>query len=80
MAEDEMMELPFLLDRGERDQFAVPREPVVLDEVRVRRELYEDRYTGWRRPPSRAKKRSSNLFKNSKRCWKLHNGRLEWHC
>jgi len=44
MAEEEMMELPFLQDRGEQDQFAIPREPVVLDEVRVRRELYEDRY------------------------------------
>jgi len=44
MTEEEMMELPFPLDRGERDQFAVPREPVVLDEVRVRRELYKDRY------------------------------------
>jgi len=39
-----MMELPFLQDRGEQDQFAIPREPVVLDEVRVCRELYEDRY------------------------------------
>jgi len=43
MAEDKIIELPFPLDRGERDQFAVPREPVVLEEVRVRRELYEDR-------------------------------------
>jgi len=41
MAEDEVMEL---LNRSEQDQFAVPREPVVLDEERVHRELHDDRY------------------------------------
>jgi len=39
-----VMELLIPLDRGERDNVAIPREPVVLEEVRVRRELYEDRY------------------------------------
>jgi len=43
MAEEEDMELPIPLNRGERDNVATPIEPVVLKEVRVRRELYEDR-------------------------------------
>jgi len=79
MAEEEnMMELPLPLDRGERDHFAVPREPVVLDKVRVRRKLYEDRYR-LEAPTFTVKKRLSNLSKNSKKCWKLHNGRPECH-
>jgi len=44
MAEEEGMELPIPLNGGERDDVAIPIEPVVLEEVRVRRELYEDRY------------------------------------
>jgi len=37
-------ELPIPLNEGERDNVAVPIEPVMLEEIRVRRELYEDRY------------------------------------
>jgi len=59
MAEEEDMELLIPLNRGERDDVAIPIELVVLEEVRVRRKLYEDRY--------RVKKRLSNLSKNSKR-------------
>jgi len=44
MAEEEVMELPIPLDSGEQDNVAIPREPVVLEEVRVCRELYENRY------------------------------------
>jgi len=44
MAEEEGMELPIPLNEGERDDVAIPIEPVVLEEVRVRRKLYEDRY------------------------------------
>jgi len=41
---EEGTELPIPLNEGERDNVAIPIEPVVLEEVRVRRELYEDRY------------------------------------
>jgi len=44
MAEEEGMELPIPLNGGKRDDVAIPIEPVVLGEVRVCRELYEDRY------------------------------------
>jgi len=44
MAEEEGMELPIPLNEGERGNVAIPIEPVVLEEVRVRRELYEDKY------------------------------------
>jgi len=39
MTEEEGMKLPIPLNRGERDNVAIPVEP-----VRVRRELYEDKY------------------------------------
>jgi len=41
---EEGMELPIPLNEGERDNVAIPIEPVVLEEVRVCGELYEDRY------------------------------------
>jgi len=44
MAEEEGMELPIPRNGGEPDNVAIPIKPVVLEEVRVRRELYEDRY------------------------------------
>jgi len=44
MAEEEGMELPIPWKGGEQDNVAIPVEPVVLEEVRVCRELYEDRY------------------------------------
>jgi len=77
MAEGEGMELPIPRNGGERDDVAIPIEPSVLEEVRVRRELYEDRYR-LEAPTFTVKKRLSNLSKNSKRCWRLHNGRQEW--
>jgi len=54
-------ELPIPLNEGERDDVAIPIEPVVLEEARVRRELYEDRYR------LKAKRQSNNSSKNSKR-------------
>jgi len=39
---EECTELPIPLNEGERDNVAIPIEPVVLEEVRVRRKLYED--------------------------------------
>jgi len=41
---EEGTELPIPLNKGERDNVAILIEPVVLEEARVRRELYEDRY------------------------------------
>jgi len=60
---EEGTELLIPLNEGERDNVAILIEPV--EEVRVCRELYEDRY--WRRLPSRVKKRSSNSSKIFKR-------------
>jgi len=41
---EEGTELPIPLNEDEGDNVAIPIEPVVLEEVRVHRELYEDRY------------------------------------
>jgi len=41
---EEGTELPIPLNEGEKDNVAIPIEPVVLEEVRVPRELNEDRY------------------------------------
>jgi len=41
---EEGTELPIPLNEGERENVAIPIKPVVLEEVRVRREHYEDRY------------------------------------
>jgi len=41
---EEGTELPIPLNEGEEDNVAIPIEPVVLEEVRVPRELNEDRY------------------------------------
>jgi len=41
---EEGTELPIPLNKSERDNVAILIEPVVLEEARVRRELYEDRY------------------------------------
>jgi len=41
---EEGTEPPIPLNEGERDNVAIPIELVVLEEARVRRELYEDRY------------------------------------
>jgi len=41
---EEGTELPIPLNEGEGDNVAIPIKPVVLEEVRVHRELYEDRY------------------------------------
>jgi len=60
-------ELPIPLNEGERDNVAIPLEPVVLEEVRVHRELYEDRY--WLKAPTFTgeDQQSNNSFRNSKR-------------
>jgi len=39
---EEGTELPIPLNGGERDNVAIPIKPVVLGEVRVHRELFED--------------------------------------
>jgi len=41
---EEGTELPISLNEGERNNVAIPIEPVVLEEVRVCRDLYKDRY------------------------------------
>jgi len=41
---EEGTELPIPLNKGEEDDVAIPIEPVVLEEVKVPRELNEDRY------------------------------------
>jgi len=44
------VELPILLSKGEGENVAIPIEPVVLEKVRVHRELNEDRY--WLKAPA----------------------------
>jgi len=41
---EEGMELPIPLNEGKEDNVAIPIEPVVLEKVRVPRELNEDRH------------------------------------
>jgi len=41
---EEGTEIPIPLNEGEEDDVAIPIEPVVLENVRVPRELNEDRY------------------------------------
>jgi len=77
MAEDESMELPILLNRGEPDHVTTRREPMVLEDLRVRRELYADRYR-LEAPTFTGEEEVEQFSKNSKRCWRLHDGRQEW--
>jgi len=47
---EEGTELPIPLNDGERDNVAIPIEPVVLEDGRVHRELNKDRY--WLKAPA----------------------------
>jgi len=73
MAEEEDKELFISLNRGEREDVTTPIEPMVLEEVRVRKELYEDRYR--LEAPTPTSEEEVEQFIQ----WRLHNGRQEWH-
>jgi len=73
---EEGTELSISLNEGEEDNVAIPIESVVLKEVRVPRELNENRYR-LKAPTFTGEETVEQFIQEFKMRWKLHSGHQE---